>query len=256
MRVTDHIKENALGIDVTYRLYESEVKSDYYLIFLHGKGEIGPLDGSSLNKVEIHGYPKHAKNGYEFPFNIIAPQVTSSHKYIVKALPAYIMLKYKAKAIIVTGLSLGGFGTYDAKLMDQFELIHAIAPVCGAGNRKITESYPPMNAWHFHGKEDDTVSWNTARAFIEGYNLLHAQKPIKVTLYPDVKHNAWDKAYSVSPGQDELLKWIIQQFNEAPKLGASDEEMKRNVQTFLQYFESAKNTLDQAAFHLQESINK
>jgi predicted peptidase len=218
MIVSDSVKRSSLGIEVTYRLYKADPPSDNYVIFLHGAGEKGPVDGTELYEVERHGYPKHAKNGFKFPFNIIAPQSAVDHRNLMKTFPAYVKLKYKAKVIIVTGLSLGGYGSYDAELYDKLCIVDAIAPVCGAGRPTLMSEYPStMVAWHFHGDADQTVRWSTARAFITGYNSTHGGMPIKTTIYPGVGHNSWDRAYSVTPGQDELLQWMIEICNNAPQ---------------------------------------
>jgi predicted peptidase len=217
MKVSDHINESALGYPVTYRHYIPKVHSDFYLIFLHGSGEKGPIDGTLLDKVEVHGPPMHAKNGYEYPFHIIAPQSVGDHRNLMKSLPAYIKLKFNAKVIIVTGLSMGGYGTYDAAMYDKLCLVYAFAPVCGAGRSTLMSEYPSsMRMWHFHGDADPTVKWSTARAFINGYNDTHGGLDIETTIYPGVGHNSWSKAYSISPGQDQLTQRFIEWFNEAP----------------------------------------
>lgn len=228
MKITSHIQENAFGYLVNYKMYTSDTPNKNYLIFLHGKGELGPADGSQLNKVEIHGYPKHAKNGFEFPFNIIAVQAEKGYATIRRFLPAYIKLKYNADVIIVTGLSLGGFGTFDMKFYDYLDLVYAIAPVCGGASTSIAESYPEVKGWAFHGEKDSTVRYTQSKNFVDAYNKTHTNQ-IKYTLYENVSHNAWDKAYSVTPGQDELLQWFIQMFAEAPKPVVDFESFKAKI---------------------------
>lgn len=230
MEESVHINEQAFGQPVTYKLYKASVPSNYYLIFLHGTGEKGPLDGSLIDLVDKLGYPKYAKAGFEFPFNLVVPQSAGEHRNLMKFFPAYIKLKYNAQAIAVTGLSMGGYNTYDAKLYDNMDIICAIAPVCGAGRLTEVAKYPNINAWHFHGDKDPTVSYKTAKAFIDAFNTANDGPDIRFTLYPGVAHNAWDKAYSVTPGQDELLQWIIKQFDSTPFTGRFNvDEFKLDV---------------------------
>ncbi len=217
MTISDHINENILGLPSTFKIYLADVPTNDWLIFRHGQAECGPVDGSKLSLVEKHGPPLHAKNGHPYPFNIIAPQVTTNHTKSSMVIAPWLRLKYKAQTILGTGLSLGGFGVYDDKLNDKANLIYAIAPVCGAGRITSVEEYPDMRAWHFHGDLDMTVRIKTATGFIDKYNLIHPDSPIKLTVYPGVKHDAWSRAYDVTPGKDELTQWFIQMFAEAPK---------------------------------------
>jgi predicted peptidase len=223
MNITSHIGEVGIGHVVNYKLFEPSVPSKNYLICLHGIGERGPADGSMLHLVEKLGYPKHAKNGFEFPFNIVAPQVVTSYAAVKKFLPGFIKLKYNADVIIVTGLSMGGYGTFDTQTYDVFRLVYAIAPVCGGGNATAMKAWPEVNGWVFHGENDTTVKYQSSKGPVDVYNATHT-KQIKYTLYPGVGHNAWDKAYSVTAGSDELLQQIIKWFNEAPKPNAVDAE--------------------------------
>lgn len=217
MKVMDYDSVIAYNTPVTFRHYIPETPSDYYLIFLHGSGEKGPINGTKLNLVEKHGYPMHAKNGYKFPFNIIALQSAYDHRKAMAVLPQYIKTRFKAKVIIVTGLSMGGYGTYDAWLQDELCLIYAFAPVCGAGRLSFVKDYRNAIVWHFHNDGDPVVKWNSAKGFIDAFNNSHGGLPIKISLFKSSSHDAWSKAYSVTPGQDDLLQQIIKWFAEAYK---------------------------------------
>lgn len=212
MKITTHLKQNAFGHTVNYKLYEPLIPSKNYLICYHGKGELGPIDGSLIDRVEVHGYPKHAKS-FEFPFNIIAPQAQTSYYILRKIIPAYVKLKYQAEAIIVTGLSLGGYATFDTPLFDEFNLVHAIAPVCGGISASFAPDYPEIRGWACHGDRDTVVPYTRSKQFVEKYNETHTHQ-FGYTLYSGVAHNAWDRAYDVD---GELLGWINQQFAQAPK---------------------------------------
>lgn len=215
MKITNHVGESAEGKQVLYRLYETPAPSPYYLIVMHGAGEKGPLDGSLLSRVAKYGYPKHAHAGKIFEFNIVAVQTAESDFHdLMKVFPRYIKQKYDAKVIIVTGLSMGGYGTYFAKYLDTDNIIYAIAPVCGSHSKYPASQWPEMRAWHFHGDLDSTVPLSGAVKFINAYNAVHTSK-IRLTVYAGVHHNSWDRAYSVTPGQDELLQQINAWFKEA-----------------------------------------
>ena len=105
------------------------------VLFLHGAGE----RGDDLDLLAKHGYMKyHVEDGREYPFIFMSPQcpedrywgnyVESLHKFL-----DYIcdILPVDQKSIYLTGISMGGTGTY---LMAQAEpsRFAAIAPVCGS----------------------------------------------------------------------------------------------------------------------------
>lgn len=208
MKITDHVKENAFGYQLNYRMYEPENGSKNFLIFLHGIGE----RGSDLNKVEVYGYTKFARQGREFPFNIIAPQVPTDGSYsqMKKYLIQYVKLKYGANKIIVTGLSMGGIATYEIVLQDTLHLIDAIAPICGRLSTTFAVDYPEIDGWAWHGDKDTTVPLSYDKAFIDAYNVSHT-KQIKLTILPGVTHNSWDRAY----GSDELYRWFLEKFSDS-----------------------------------------
>lgn len=208
MIITTHIQESAFNILVNYKMYRPAMPSKNFLLCFHGIGEIGPADGSTINKVEIHGYPKHAKNGFEFPFNLIAVQAQSSYTNIRKNFPGYIKLKYGAESVGATGLSMGGFCTFDIPVHDSAKVVDFIAPVCGGISVLQAPGYPEIPGWAFHGDKDTTVNFRKSKDFVDKYNETH-QMEMKYTLYPGVAHNAWDKAYATD---GELLQWIIGQF--------------------------------------------
>jgi len=215
MKYTDHIGEFAEGKQILYRRYEPPTPSPYTLIFLHGAGEKGPLDGTLLPRVAKYSFTKHAHAGKIFDFNIVAVQTAESDFHdTMRVLPRYIKQKFDAKVIIVTGLSMGGYGTYFAKYLDKDNIIYAIAPICGAHSKYPASQWPEMKCWHFHGDRDTTVPLSRATSFINAYNAVHTSQ-IRLTVYAGIAHNSWDKAYSITEGQDELLQQINDWFHEA-----------------------------------------
>lgn len=222
MIVTDHIKEVFCGQTFTYRKWMAVVPTNNYLICEPGIGELGPLDGSELDELQRHGYPMHAAQGFEFPFNIISIQVSASFSLFKKFVLQWAKLRLKADVIGMTGLSLGGIATYEQWHEDVDELLDFVAPVCG----KLSPDYAsqmrsiPCSSWH--GELDTTVSYETDRKFVEAYNAINEQK-IDWNPLAGVAHNAWDTAYSVTPGKDKLLQWIIANFasKNKPSMGTT-----------------------------------
>ena len=57
--------------------------------------------------------------------------------------------------IYLTGLSMGGFGTWKWAVENP-RAFAAIAPICGGGNPKDAKKYGKLPVWAFHGNADNT----------------------------------------------------------------------------------------------------
>ncbi len=103
-------------MDVNYRLYlprdyELEMKKDWPLVvFLHGAGQ----RGSDPNLLGMHGIPKEADEGREFPFIVLAPQCPEPSVWIMQGdrvmeLLDKIRQEYRVdpERIYLTGISMG-----------------------------------------------------------------------------------------------------------------------------------------------------
>jgi predicted peptidase len=108
------------------------------------------------------------------------------------------------KRIYVTGLSMGGYGTWDliARRPDFFA---GAVPVCGGADDSTAPAIKHIPIWCFHGGADPTVKPERSRNMIAA--LKAAGGNPKYTEYPGVGHNSWDRAYS----EPELAKWLFAQ---------------------------------------------
>lgn len=184
-------------------------KDDWPLIvFLHGSGE----RGDDFDKVAVHGPPKLVAEGKSFPFVILSPQIPENHWWMEKLeadtlslLIDNIVKKYKIDEdrIYLTGLSMGGFTTWDMaiKYPDRFA---AIAPICGGGDPSMASKISHLPTWVFHGAKDDIVKLEQSQRMIDA--LKQAKGKVKFTVYPDVDHGSWIPAYN----DPELYKWFLQ----------------------------------------------
>ena len=178
------------------------------LIQLHGAGERG-WGGKDLEKVLIHGFPNIIKDENLKDCIFLMPQCPPDSFWVAKieSLKRFIdcmveKFSIDEKRIYLCGLSMGGFGTwYTAMAYPKF--FAAIAPCCGGGmawNAGVLR----MPIWAFHGLDDATVSANQT---IEMAKKLQDKNPnFKCTLYEDVGHNSWSRAFS-----EELLNWMLSQ---------------------------------------------
>jgi len=175
------------------------------IIFLHGAGERGD-NCEELNLVEKHGFAKIFSQENQKCLLIMpqcrkntfwAAKVESIIKFIEQIKESY---NIDENRIYLTGLSMGGFGTWYTA-MARPDLFAAIAPVCGGGmawNADVLK----MPVWVFHGTVDDAVSVNHSDEMVEA--LKNAGGDVIYTRLDGVGHNAWDYAYT-----KELLEWLL-----------------------------------------------
>jgi predicted peptidase len=184
--------------------YQKNKKEKFpLLIFLHGSGEIG----NNIELVKKNGPPSFIEQQPDFPFITVSPQLPHGSRWDVTQLQLLlvnILKTYRVDTtrIYLTGLSLGGFGTWDwaCAYPKQFA---AIAPVCGGGDVQFADELKSTPVWAFHGEDDPVVP---ARRSIEMTEAVNKEGgSAKLTLYPGVGHDSWVNAYN----DKELYKWML-----------------------------------------------
>ncbi|MBL6763329.1 MAG: prolyl oligopeptidase family serine peptidase [Verrucomicrobiae bacterium] len=216
--------------------YEADTNREWPLIlFLHGAGE----RGSDLKQVAVHGppnlvskHPREAKSEtaadresrleairlLKDNFIVVSPQCPANdlwHAEDLEALLNDIEKNHRVdkKRIHLTGLSMGGFGTWDLglKLPERFA---TLTPICGGINSIVTllnrrhptrgKRQQELPIWIFHGLKDTTVppaESERAKALLEKLG----NKKIKATWYPDAGHDSWTATYA----DPELYRWFL-----------------------------------------------
>jgi predicted peptidase len=111
--------------------------------------------------------------------------------------------------IYLTGLSLGGFGTWEFGLRYP-QRFAALAPIAGGyyfGSRGIPPRLCDLKnvpIWAFHGALDETVEPYQSEVLVDGLRACGAR--IRFTLYGDADHEAsWRRAYA----DPELYRWLL-----------------------------------------------
>ena len=106
--------------------------------------------------------------------------------------------------IYLTGLSMGGFGTWDlaARMPDR---IAAILPICGGGDDRVAARIAALPIWCFHGDADTTVPVDRSRIMIAAVKAAGG-RPIYSEL-PGVGHDSWTPAYR----DGFVLDWLFSQ---------------------------------------------
>ena len=211
--------------------YDSKKKYPLVL-FLHGAGERGDDNEQQLK----HGVKifLEAQNRKQFPCILIVPQCPidsywSSVKVDRSSRPLKFDFNYSyeisqglrlamaltkqtikqesvdKKRVYITGLSMGGMGTFEAVYRFPKRFAAAV-PVCGGAD---TDAYKKKHAKVpfriFHGDADVVVPVGFSKAMHDKLVFLEAQVQYKE--YPGVNHNSWDYAYA----EKDLLPWLFRQ---------------------------------------------
>lgn len=226
------VYEDATGKRLPYRLLKPldiEAGNTYPLVvFLHGAGE----RGNDNEKQLVHGVPQFAakETREKYPCFLIAPQCPVEQKWVevdwgarthsqpkemgdagrmVLELIAQTMKDkpIDSKRVYITGLSMGGYGTWDL-IARKPDLFAAGAPVCGGADESTAKKIKDMPIWVFHGGKDGVVKPARSRNMVEA--LKQAGGKPKYTEYPEVGHNSWVNAYK----DPEFYKWLFTQKRE------------------------------------------
>lgn len=185
--------------------YGADDKKWPVIVFLHGAGE----RGDDLNKVKVHGPPKIVESKPDFEFIVASPQVPTNARWETKDVGALIdhltkTLKADTDRVYLTGLSMGGAGTWNAAAALP-EKLAAIAPICGRGDLGTAAKIKDLPNWTFIGDKDrpELVEWNN--------QMIAALKKEggspKYTVYPNVGHDSWTESYN----NPEFYKWLLEQ---------------------------------------------
>jgi len=203
-----------ITFNMPYRLYVPEDISGPHpvLLFLHGAGERGD---DNINHVTANSYLLDRLVGEyseTYPAIIIAPQCPPEEWWSFGILTEIMNLiddvidRYDGdpNRIYVTGLSMGGYGTFT--LLELFpDRVAAAVPICGGGDPDTAHYFADVPIWIFHGAQDDIVDVNYSRNMAAALRALGSD--VIYTEYPDVDHYSWVPAYN----DPDLLSWMFGQ---------------------------------------------
>jgi predicted peptidase len=201
-------KEITIKVTLNYLLflpegYESSEKKWPLILFLHGAGE----SGNDIEKVKATGLPKLLETKTDMPFVVVSPQSPRGgwNADSLNALLDDVIAKYKIDVdrVYLTGLSMGGFGTWELGTAHP-ERFAALAPICGGGNPARASRLKGVPVWAFHGAKDNVVPIARTEAMIKA--MKEAGMEPKFTIYPDARHDSWTETYN----NPELYKWFLE----------------------------------------------
>ncbi len=176
------------------------------IIFLHGAGE----RGTDVQKVKVHGPPKLVEQRPDFPFIVLSPQCLENKRWNPHALAALIddiVAKYPVDPdrIYLTGLSMGGYGTWDLAQAYPNKFA-AIAPICGGNdiNAWMSIHIKHLPIWVFHGALDTVVPVGQSAMIVRALEALKAD--VRFTVYSNAAHDSWTETYD----NPKLYEWFLQ----------------------------------------------
>ena len=221
---------NSKGDTLNYRLLTPDAnpaRKYPLVVFLHGSGERGNDNEKQLQ----WGVQNFATDQMmiNHPSFVLAPQCPTKQTWSnigrkrgsremkltpIPAKPLELLFELinqviqknpvDTTRIYITGLSMGGFGTYEA-LERNPQLFAAAVPVCGAGDTSRAPSIAHIPIWIFHGAEDATVDPLCSLDMLEA--LLKAGAHPGITMLPEVGHFSWLGAYS----DKNMMEWLFRQ---------------------------------------------
>lgn len=199
------------------------------ILFLHGSGERG-----SDNKLQLDAGlgPYVRKHLADFPALVVFPQVEENGEWMGANVDMALAATEAAtkefngdpQRIYLTGLSMGGYGTWETALKAPNRFA-ALVPICGGilmpgGGRalyvtEVSNAPDPYAAlasqlkhvpiWIFHGAKDDVVLPNDDRKTFAALKAVGAD--VQYTEFPDESHNSWDATYN----HDAMWTWLFAQ---------------------------------------------
>jgi predicted peptidase len=195
------------------------------VIFLHGAGERGNDNSKQLmHGAKIFTKPFNLKN---YPCYVLAPQCPENLKWVdtdwkqdkqifpetptlpMKVLMVLVDSFIKANnidtcRIYITGLSMGGFGTWDLACRMNTR-IAGVVPVCGGGDEDKAEMMKNIPVWAFHGEKDPLVKPFRSANMVNA--IKKAGGTARLTMYKNTGHDSWTKTYD----NPEVIKWLFAQ---------------------------------------------
>lgn len=175
------------------------------VIFLHGAGE----RGTDLAGVYRHGPFREVKEGREFPFVAVAPQISGQKYWACYAETLNAMLDtwiedyhIDPSRVYLTGLSMGGTGTWMWGMMNP-ERFAAIMPMCGTGICWCAGNLGSVPVWAFHGDKDDIVPMDESARMVE--RLAAGGADVTFTVMEGYGHDCWTETYH----REDIYDWLL-----------------------------------------------
>jgi len=179
------------------------------VVFLNGKGECG-TDG--MLQVTAGLGPALIRDPKRWPFVVVFPQkrdpeiLWGNDEAVVLAVLGQTRREYSVdpSRIHLTGISQGGNGTWTIAARHP-DLFASLVAICGWADEATIRKTAAIPSWIFHGEADPIVpvsGGRDAHAWVQA-----AGGASRLTVYPGVGHDCWDRAYA----EPDLPGWMLLQ---------------------------------------------
>ena len=239
-----HTNSSIANYSMPYRLF---VPSGYnsnnsypIVLFLHGAGERGTDNNAQLNANRGATLWAEAASQEAYPSFVVAPQCPpdkqwvntnwSNGSYSITNVPMSTELKMvkdiietlqtqyniDASRLFITGLSMGGYGTWDF-ILRYPTMFKAAVPICGAGDPSKASLISTLPLRVFHSSDDNIVPVSGSRDMVNAINAVGPNTRTEFyTEYTNLGHVSWPNAYDTP----NLVSWL---FTTNPiKIGLTD----------------------------------
>lgn len=195
------------------------------VVFLHGAGERGRDNEKQLKYLPTWMAEPALRERH--PCFLLAPQCREDERWVdiswadktstPQGPPTTDMLAVIAAVntviaaepvdparIYLTGLSMGGYGTWDLATR-QPERFAALLPICGGGDEATAPRLAKLPIWCFHGDADAVVPVERSRSMIAAVRAAGGDP--KYSELTGVGHDSWTPAYR----DPAVLDWLFEQ---------------------------------------------
>lgn len=223
------------GHVLPYRIYLprglAPTKKVPLVLFLHGAGGRGNDNLHQLTDQEAPLVFVQPRNQARWPLVMVAPQCPLDQQWVAMpwgtpsgkgqrpAQPTWPMAAAMALVdalakqypaidttkLYVTGMSMGGYGTYDAAARHPGKW-RAAVPICGGYDETQVAPLVNLPLWAFHAVDDPTVPVSRTREIVAALRARGGHP--RYTEYPASAHHghfSWIPAY----GEPQLLPWMF-----------------------------------------------
>lgn len=208
------------GLPFRYFVPPDLVEGEAYplILFLHGSGERGDdneaqLDNAANGAMQLLDDANLALQ----PVFMVAPQCPTGGWWSGGTLSTAIGLvdqlaqglPVDMERVYVTGLSMGGMGTWSAVAAQPTRFAAAV-PMSGNGNTAAASAVDHVPFWFFHAENDGTVGVEGSDTLVDA--LRNAGASTIYTRYDLGGHGIWPVAYR----HPLLFRWLVAQRRGAP----------------------------------------
>lgn len=180
------------------------------IIYLHGSSR----RGRDIHQVKANGLPPlldRLGNDDDFNFIVASPQALWKYPWQQCWRPDDLILlldhllatePIDPARVYVTGLSMGGYGTWAtiAKHPDRFA---AAIPICGGGDPASAKAIGPIPVWAFHGEDDFIVPIKRSEEMVAAIQTTGGNATL--TRYPKVGHDSFTRTYA----NPKIYEWLL-----------------------------------------------